>query len=191
MQFNDRSRPRILWRWNSVAPWAALLVFAVSAIPAAAAPFAYVVNGGNVSVIDTATNGITATIPIPTAWQPCGIAVSPDGKHAYTITPNEFEFGNPSPNIVSVIDTATNAVTTMIEAVPGEGPGQGCGIAVSPDGKKSLYGRLRPPHKFWYRFRCDHRHGEQPSGGLAHRWGRTLWDRGRPEWTIRLCDQPA
>jgi YVTN family beta-propeller protein len=160
MQFNDRSRPRILWRWNSVAPWAALLAFAVSAIPAAASPFAYVVNGGNVSVIDTATNGIVATIPIPTAWQPCGIAVSPDGKHAYTITPNDINFGGPSPNIVSVIDTATNTVATTIEPGPGEGPGEGCGIAVSA-------GWRRPPL------------GSNPLGSPP------------PEWTIRLCDQPA
>ena len=43
----------------------------------------YVANGGsaNVSVIDTATNTVLATVPVGT--NPRSIAVTPDGKRAY------------------------------------------------------------------------------------------------------------
>ena len=48
----------------------------------AAAPFAYVSNGSNpgtVSVIDTATNTVVATVAVGS--NPIGVAVTPDGKH--------------------------------------------------------------------------------------------------------------
>ena len=49
---------------------------------------AYVVNGGSstVSVIDTASNTVTATISVPGASR---VAVTPDGRYAYvTACPN-------------------------------------------------------------------------------------------------------
>ena len=51
--------------------------------PAEAAPFAYVANDADstVSVIDTATNTVVATIAVGS--RPSGVAVTPDGKHAY------------------------------------------------------------------------------------------------------------
>jgi YVTN family beta-propeller protein len=71
-----------------------------------------------VSVIDAATNRVTATIPHVGGE----IAFSPDGKDAY--------IGNGES--VSVIDTATNHVTAPI---PVNGDTGQTGIAVSPDGR--------------------------------------------------------
>ena len=73
---------------------------------AGAAPFAYITSSLNntVSIIDTATNTITATI---TGFSsPCGIAITPDGTKVYVANYNS--------NTVSVIDTATNTVTTTV-----------------------------------------------------------------------------
>ena len=56
------------------------------------------------SVIDAATNSVTATIPV--GDQPLGVAVTPDGTRAYVT--NTFS------DTVSVIDTATNTVTATI-----------------------------------------------------------------------------
>jgi YVTN family beta-propeller protein len=38
-------------------------------------------NSNDVSVIDTATNSVVATVPV--GIQPLGVAVTPDGKHVY------------------------------------------------------------------------------------------------------------
>jgi YVTN family beta-propeller protein len=84
----------------------------------------YVTNGflaNTVSVIDTATNTVTATIPSPS---PLGVAVTPDGSKVYVA--NGLFNGT-----VSVIDTTTNTVSSTITA--GVGP---FGLAVSPDGSK-------------------------------------------------------
>jgi YVTN family beta-propeller protein len=56
---------------------------------------------GDVYVIDTASNTVTAVIPVELS--PEGIAVTPDGGKLYVA--NAFS------DAVSVIDTATNAVT--------------------------------------------------------------------------------
>ncbi|MEU9048496.1 YncE family protein, partial [Kitasatospora sp. NPDC048343] len=67
---------------------------------------AYVTNEGDntVSVIDTATNTVTATVVVGTG--PFDVAVTPDGLHAYVT--------NEGDNTVSVIDTATNTVTATV-----------------------------------------------------------------------------
>ena len=71
-------------------------------------------------MIDTATNTVVATVPVGT--NPIGVAITPDGKHAYVT--------NFTSNNVSVIDTATN---TVVATVPvGNNP---VGVAVTPDGK--------------------------------------------------------
>src|SRR5215218_7496635 len=64
--------------------------------------FAYVANACNdtVSVIDRATNTVTATIPVGS--NPTGVAITPDGTRVYVTNLNS--------NNVSVIDTATNTV---------------------------------------------------------------------------------
>ncbi|MGB4781741.1 YncE family protein, partial [Candidatus Methylomirabilis sp.] len=83
---------------------------------------AYVTNQGsnNVSVIDTATNAVTATITVGSS--PAGVAITPNGARAYVAN---FGF-----NTVSVIDTATN--TVVVSSIPvGLRPDF---LAVSPDG---------------------------------------------------------
>lgn len=103
----------------------------VTNIPAGSQPFgvvlspngstAYVTNdlsSGTVSVIDLATKQITATIGVGSF--PKGITLSPDGSTAYV--------ANLAGNTVSVINTATHAVTTV---TVGAGPSM---VAVSPDG---------------------------------------------------------
>src|ERR1019366_2879897 len=72
-----------------------------------AGTFAYVANAGSsttVSVIDTATNAVVATVPVGTT--PHGVAVNPAGTFAYVT--------NQTSNTVSVIDTATNTVVATV-----------------------------------------------------------------------------
>jgi YVTN family beta-propeller protein len=73
---------------------------------------AYVCNNGSadVSVIDTATNTVTGTIPV--GDHPNGMAITPDGATVYV--------ANDGGNTVSAISTATNTVTATIPV--GSGP---------------------------------------------------------------------
>jgi YVTN family beta-propeller protein len=85
---------------------------------------AYITNlvSANVSVIDTATNTVIATIPVGIGQT--GVAVTPDGSKVYVALANV--------PFVSVIDTATNTVIATIP-VGGLSP---FGVAVTPDGSK-------------------------------------------------------
>jgi YVTN family beta-propeller protein len=85
---------------------------------------AYIANYGssNVSVIDTTSGKVTATIGVGRDG-PYAVAVSPDGHKVYVTT---FYVGT-----VQVIDTATNAVTSTIDV-----GGYPYSVAVSPDGSK-------------------------------------------------------
>ncbi len=93
---------------------------------AGAAPFAYVTNMGNysndtnyngtvapvahtptVAVIDTATNNITARVPLGGGW-PVGVAVNPAGTKVYVVD------SPMSVSTVYVIDTATNTVSAKV-----------------------------------------------------------------------------
>ncbi|MGW2557510.1 YncE family protein, partial [Streptomyces sp. NPDC001635] len=65
--------------------------------------------------IDTATNTVTATIPVGS--QPFAVAITPDGAHVYVT--------NGASDTVSVIDTATNTVTATTPV--GNGP---IGVAI-------------------------------------------------------------
>lgn len=69
-------------------------------------PYAYITNSGdnNVSVIDTATNKVTATIHVGNG--PIGVAITPDGSKVYVVNGND--------DTVSVIDTSTNKVTATM-----------------------------------------------------------------------------
>ncbi len=60
---------------------------------------------GEVSVIDTATNNVTTTVP--GGNNPWRIAVTPDGTKIYV--------ANEGSNNVYVIDTATNTVTNKVK----------------------------------------------------------------------------
>jgi len=82
---------------------------------------AYVTNSGsgNVSVIDTATNTVVATVK--TGTTPSAVAVNPAGTRAYVT--------NRANNTVSVIDTATNTVVATVAV-----GSQPTAVRVTPDG---------------------------------------------------------
>jgi YVTN family beta-propeller protein len=88
-----------------------------------AAPFAYITNAADdtVSIIDTATNTVTATVPV--GLSPYGVAVSSDGARVFV--------ANYNGDTISVISTATNTVTATVPV--GFAP---TGIAVTPDGAR-------------------------------------------------------
>jgi YVTN family beta-propeller protein len=83
---------------------------------------AYVTNGGSntVSVIDTASNTVVATVPV--GKEPSSVAITPDVKHAYV--------GNAYSGTVSVIDTATNVVVVTVPVPVGDGPSA---VGIIPD----------------------------------------------------------
>ena len=121
-------------------PWGAILrgpiAFALSlslievmlfSTPLEAQRSAYVtnINSNTVSVIDTLTDTVTATIAVGT--QPAGVVVTPDGAHVYV--------ANFVDNTVSVIATATNTVVATVPA--GTAP---FAIAITPDGARVYVG---------------------------------------------------
>src|SRR5215831_7470527 len=86
---------------------------------------AYITNLGSstVSVIDSASNSVSATIPVSAS--PFGVAVTPDGSKVYVAH-------DTTPGTVSVIDTATNTVVGLPIPVSASA----VGVAVAPDGSK-------------------------------------------------------
>jgi YVTN family beta-propeller protein len=105
----------------------AVIALAVATGAAAAGPQAYVGNfkDNTVSVIDTGTGTVIATLPV--ANGPHGMTQTPDGRTVYISGDNSSE--------VSVIDTATNRVTRTIDV--GKMPH---GLAMTPDGRTLLVG---------------------------------------------------
>ena len=106
-----------IWRLFAIAA----LVFCCFAGAQALAQNAYITNldASTVSVIDTTSNTVTATIPVGSG--PLGVAVTPDGSTVYV---TNFIDGT-----VSVIATASNTVTATIPV--GNNP---FGVTASPDG---------------------------------------------------------
>ena len=98
-------------RTNAWGLFSARIVLAGWALMAAtlagAAPFAYITNqeDATVSVIDTATNIVVATIPVGSS--PLSVAVNSAATRAYV--------ANFGANSVSVIDTSTNTVIDTIQ----------------------------------------------------------------------------
>ena len=89
---------------------------------AASCGYAYVTNAGGsntVSVIQTSTNTVVATVTVGT--NPENVAVTPDGSYAYVTN-----FGNMN---VSVIRTSDNTVVATVAVDMGPD-----GVAVTPDG---------------------------------------------------------
>ncbi|RVW06157.1 YncE family protein [Rhodococcus spongiicola] len=72
-----------------------------------------------------AAHADTVTVTIPADVSPRGVAITPDGNHAYVT--NDRQDGT-----VSVIDISTNTVTTTIQV--GQRPN---GVAVTPDGTRA------------------------------------------------------
>jgi len=84
----------------------------------------YVANTGSfnpstVSVLDTATNTISATVAVGNG--PVGVAVKPDGSKVYV--------ANEGANSVSVVDTATN---TVIATIPVGNAPDAFGVFIQP-----------------------------------------------------------
>jgi YVTN family beta-propeller protein len=94
---------------------------------AAAAPKAYVglFKDNAIAVLDTGTNRVQGTIPVPQG--PHGIVITPDGRKVYV--------SSDGASAVSVIDTQTDKVVRSIEV--GANPH---GLAISPDGRQVLVG---------------------------------------------------
>lgn len=87
-----------------------------------------------VLVVDTATNTVTTTVPLPfSSSNPSlvtGIGVTPDGQHAYV----EDFFFRANNSTVTVINTADNSISTTI-------PANGfalTSLAITPDGSTVL-----------------------------------------------------
>ncbi len=101
----------------------------ITATPATPGIFAYFASGSNINnfgkngtitVLNTATNTVVATIPVGAS--PLGVAISPDGSRVYV--------ANVVSQTISVIDASTNKVITTIIAGGGSDY-----LTVSPDGK--------------------------------------------------------
>ncbi|MCZ8517313.1 beta-propeller fold lactonase family protein [Paenibacillus filicis] len=90
--------------------------------------FAYVANFSNstVSVINTGTNTIVATVTLPAGSIPLGIAITPDGSRAYV--------ANGGNSTVTVINTGTNTIVATVTLPAGSGPDA---IAITPDGSRA------------------------------------------------------
>jgi YVTN family beta-propeller protein len=86
-----------------------------------------------VYVIDTATGTVSNRIRVGN--HPGSIAITPDGKHLYVTGSQPLPVSNhgQTVSVVSVIDTATDKVSSRIRA-PGA-PGAVVGVAINPDGK--------------------------------------------------------
>src|SRR5262252_4319471 len=94
---------------------------------AAAAPKAYVglFKDNAIAVLDTGTNRVQGTIPVPQG--PHGIVITPDGRKVYV--------SSDGASTVSVIDTQTDTIVQSIEV--GANPH---GLAISADGREVLVG---------------------------------------------------
>lgn len=88
-----------------------------------ASVMAYVTNAGSdtISVIDTSTNTVTATVPV--GFFPTGIAASPTGDFVYVLLYSD--------DVAYAINTSTNSLQNTISLPNGSKP---IDIAVSPSG---------------------------------------------------------
>ena len=124
-------------RAGGLKEWLRALVVACCAgagMQAAAAPFAYIPNSGDdtVSVIDTASNTVVATVAV--GDRPFAVAVLPDGSRAY-ITNSESD-------TVSVIAAPSHSVIATIPVGPAP-----VSVVAAPNGGRVYvgnYGRSGP-----------------------------------------------
>lgn len=92
----------------------------------------YVVNGQNLSVIDTGSNTVIATVPV--GFNPTAVAVHPAGTRVYVTDGSE--------SAVFVIDTASNTVIATVSVGPiftgfsAPPPASPSGVAVNPNGNE-------------------------------------------------------
>ncbi|MGA3020064.1 MAG: beta-propeller fold lactonase family protein [Bryobacteraceae bacterium] len=95
--------------------------FLLAFVGSANAQFAYISTSGGVSVINTVTNTITATVNVGSGAS--GAAVNPTGTYVYVANDSSFD------DTISVLKTATNTVTATVTV--GADP---IGVAVNPAG---------------------------------------------------------
>jgi YVTN family beta-propeller protein len=110
--------------WNAGNPFSCVRYQPQGAQPIVdgAPPFAYFTTAtGNLVVVDTATNGVTATVGVGT--NPYSAVVNPAGTRVYV--------SNFGANTVSVVDASTDAVIATVAV--GAGPQ---GLAVNPSGSR-------------------------------------------------------
>ena len=114
-------------RWSTIAALTLVVEVALAAwaSPAPAGPKLYVglFRDNAVAVVDTATNRVVGTIPVPKG--PHGLVVTPDGRKLYVSSDGDSS--------VSVIDTASDRVVATVDV--GANPH---GLAMAPDGKLVL-----------------------------------------------------
>src|ERR1700677_2466115 len=82
------------------------------ASPASAQPtvYAYVTDDGNLSVINTSTNAVVATVHVASNdAQTTGVAITPDGAYAYVT-----DYGGYAKDNLRVIDIATDTVVAKV-----------------------------------------------------------------------------
>jgi YVTN family beta-propeller protein len=115
------STARVGRRWPLHALGAVAAIMAAGTAKGESSVYVVNVASNDVSVIDTTSNTVVATIAV--GPQPNGVAVTPNGERIYV--------SNFQADTVSVIDAATRTVVGTIAV--GEEP---VGIAVSPDGAK-------------------------------------------------------
>src|SRR3990172_2332653 len=106
---------------SNVFTFLLFFVMLVTLAHQAFADFAYVANNGTntVSVINTATNTVVATITVGTS--PAEVAITPNGNFAYVT--------NTGSDTVSVIRTSDNTVIATIPVATFP-----AGIAITPNG---------------------------------------------------------
>ena len=94
-------------------------------------------NTGSVSVIDTATNAVIATIPFGAGF-PFQIAITPDGSRGYVAVSKASGRGfSTGFNRIEVIDLATNEIASTINVIPQGSAGGPIGVAIAPDGTRA------------------------------------------------------
>ncbi|MGC2696348.1 MAG: hypothetical protein WA738_11210 [Candidatus Angelobacter sp.] len=104
------------------------LLLLASALQAQTVAYVANSNDNTVSVIDTSTNTVTATIVV--GGFPIGVVFSPDGTRAFVT--------NQSGSSISVINTASNTVVATVALPAGALPSRPQVLAITPDGS-SLY----------------------------------------------------
>src|SRR5262245_17304287 len=121
---------RLQWFPRSTPALRALVLLAITMpLPglaeAAAAPTAYagLFKGNAIAVLDTGTNRVQGTIPVPQG--PHGIVITPDGRKVYV--------SSDGASTVSVIETQTDTIVKSIEVGPNPH-----GLAISADGRQVL-----------------------------------------------------
>jgi YVTN family beta-propeller protein len=102
---------------------------AIAFAPDGAAAYVANFNSSDVSVIDTATRTVVATIALAAESEPTGIAITPDGSTVY-VTDDRVSLGPPPfSSRLFVVSTATRMLVATVAA-----PAPLFGVSVTPDG---------------------------------------------------------